>query len=190
MDATAPWEKSTDAPALDAAPDPDLDTAAALKAQEERLMAAFEQRISQMSGLLDQKVNSTLQRTMGLESKSAISNVQQWFEQTYPSMDFGAYRAKAAEQAQGAEALLQTEQGLKTLLQAAVAPDLVEYGRSQAAEEKARVREMADSVFGGPVPGSARGGDEDDFADLDWDNDPDGAFLKAFEREGVHLQGH
>ncbi len=171
-------------------PDPDVDTGAALKALEERLMGAVEQRLGGVVSLLEQKANVALTRAMGVESQNSMRNVQQWFEQTYPGMSFDAYRAKAAEKANGSEALLQTEAGLKTLLEAAVAPDLIEYGRTQAAQEKARVQEMANSVFGGPVPGAAKGGDEDDFSDLDWDNDPDGAFLKAFEREGVHLQGH
>jgi hypothetical protein len=184
IDVQAPWEgKTSEAPI-----DPDLDTEGALKALEERLTAQFSQQMSQVTNLLGQQVTAATQRAMTLESKNAIDSTQQWFEQTYPAMDFETYRKKAAE-IPGAEHLAGNAEGLKALLNAAAAPDLVEYGRTQVAEQKARANQAALDIFGGPTPTGAKGGDEDDFADLDdeFQTNPDGALQKAVERMSAHL---
>lgn len=183
--ATAPWERATSETAAEV--DPDLDTAAALKAQEERLTALFDQKLNQMATLLDQKSTNALNRSMALESQNSVSGVQRWFERTYPTLSWDDYRAKAASLGEDAPALLSNEKGLQTLLKAAIADDAPELARQQLAEEKARKTAMVNEVFGGPQPTTGKGGDEGDFDDLPWDSDPEGALLKAFERTSTHL---
>lgn len=182
-EAAPPWGE---APKPEPEIDPDLDTAAALKAQEERLTAHFDAKLNQMASLLNQQVTAANTRAMSLESREAVSKAQQWFEQEYPGFDFEKYRAVAGN-VPGAEALAGSPEGLQTLLRAAVAPDLVEHGRSQVKEEKTRINRMVNDIFGGPTPTGARGGDEDEFDDLDWETNPDRALEQAAERMSAHL---
>lgn len=172
------WEQA----ASTAEVDPDVDTGAALRQLEERLTAQFEQRTQQLLALQDQKFNSVANPVLQMRAESAQKNVKAAFDAQYGEGKFDEYRSKAAELAAGNDALLQDENGLTTLLNAAIAPDLIGMGREQIAAEKAQRNEMANSIFGGPTPGASKGGSEDEFDDLDWKNDPEGAFEAAFDR--------
>ncbi len=169
-------------------PDPDIDAEGALKAMEQRLTEQFQAQLNQMTNLLSQQAQAANTRAMNLESRNAIAQAESWFKQTYPALDWEKYRAIAGSMP-GADQLAGSQEGLQTLLNAAVAPDLIEHGRSQIAEEKARVNEAVNSIFGGPTPTGARGSDEDDFADLDdeFTSNPEGALQKAVERMSAHL---
>jgi hypothetical protein len=162
--------------------DPDIDAGAAMRQLEERLTAQFEQKTQAILAMQDQKFNSVATPMLQMRAESSQASVKKSFDDQFGDGMFEKYRGKAAELASGNEALLQNEAGLTALLKAAIADDAISIGREQEATAKARRSEMADSIFGGPQPGTARGSDETDFTDLDWDNNPEGALAESFLR--------
>jgi hypothetical protein len=164
--------------------------------QMQAMQAQFEQKLEQMSnqllGIVDQKFNAVSQPLMNMRVDATQAKVQQEIDAEFGDGSFEKYREAASAMAEGpAGVLLQTADGLKALMKAAIASDARQLGADAGRNELLSRARTANDVYGGPTPGGAKGSNADITDGLDFSGDGVDALAQFYERadlSGASLQ--
>lgn len=183
-EATPFWDQAPAAPEAPASNIEDLDTGAAMQQMQANFQAQLDQMSQQLLGVVNQKFQAVSDPLLAMRAKNNEASVRSRIDAQFGEGSFDSARDDAIAKANGpAGVLLQTEDGLETLMLSVLAGKAHEQGVASGQEAVLRRARTANDLYGGPNPGGARGGDDSTFDDLDFTGGNEVAALaEAFER--------